>query len=43
MEKFSTKAIEAELMQEGGNVKEFIVKAIKLYKEAKIKDKVKLG
>ena len=48
MDKFSTKKTEAEVMKEavnlvykGGNVKEFFVKASKLYKEAKFDDQAK--
>ena len=50
LEKFSTKKTEAEVMKEavnlvykGGNVKEFFVKASKLYKEAKFNDQAKFG
>ena len=50
LEKFSSTRTEAEVMMEevnlfykGGNVKELFLKAIKLYKEAKSNDRVKLG
>ena len=50
LEKFSTKKTEAEVMKEavnlvykGGNVKEFFVKASKLYKEAKFNEQAKFG
>ena len=50
LEKFSTKKTEAEVMEEavnlvckGGDVKEFFVKASKLYKEAKFNDQAKFG
>ena len=50
LENFSTKKTEAEVMKEavnlvykGDNVKEFFVKASKLYKEAKLTYQAKFG